>query len=160
MPHSCYTHTTPMLWTRYTHVTQMLHSCYAHATLMLRACYTHVTHLLHSCYAHATLMLHACYTYASCMLHRRYMNSHQWSTEAWFGQCFGTTRLVPFWIGLVLVQPDEEPGMREFEVIWKVFESSFTCYIVAWYVPWNDWVTDQNEEGCWQTPAGPHCARQ
>ena len=40
----------------------------------------------------------------------------------------------------------------EIEVKWKVFESSLTWYIVDLYALKNDWVTVQNEEGCWQTP--------
>ena len=62
------------------------------------------------------------------------------------------TRPGRVWIGLVLVRPYEEPSMRVFEVIWKVFESSFRWDIAAWYAPSSDRVTEQNEEGCWQTP--------
>ena len=45
-------------------------------------------------------------------------------------------------------------------LIWKVFESSFTWYIVDCSALRGYRVTDQNEEGCLQTPAGSHCARQ
>ena len=62
------------------------------------------------------------------------------------------TRPGRVWIGLVLVWPYEEPSIRVFEVIWKVFESSFRWDIAAWYAPSSDRVTEQNEEGCWQTP--------
>ena len=49
----------------------------------------------------------------------------------------------------MLVRPYEELKMSEFEVIWKVFESSLRWD--AYCAPRRDRVTVKNEEGCLQT---------
>ena len=60
--------------------------------------------------------------------------------------------LLYVWIGFKSEKAFLPINTIEYEVLWKVLETSLTWCVRAWYALSNDWVTVQNEEGCWQTP--------